>query len=128
MSKANTEEMKAAFAEALQWHMNVRGVSQAELSRLSGIPHDRISRYFNGKMVPRAAIQDKLAEALGCSRADFRGHHSTQVEGSDFLRFYSSDAVEGANRVTIEMRKKLSLDQVARIIQIVNGAQSAARG
>lgn len=44
--------------------MNERGMSQAELSRLSGVPSSSLSRYVSGDDIPASKLR-KLADALG---------------------------------------------------------------
>lgn len=41
------------------------GVSQSELSRLSGVPQGRISQYVNGKLEPSPEMLERLLPMLG---------------------------------------------------------------
>ena len=48
----------------LMWH---KGVTQEELSTLTGISQTQISKYFTGKTSPSFYNVDKIAKALNCS-------------------------------------------------------------
>jgi transcriptional regulator with XRE-family HTH domain len=52
--------------------MTRQGVSQLELSELTGIPQSTISNYLTGKFLPGFYNMDKIAKALKCSIDEFR--------------------------------------------------------
>ena len=58
------------FIENVTQLMNERGISQAELSRLSGLPRSSISQYLSGRNKPRNKALDAIAEALGVKAED----------------------------------------------------------
>ena len=47
--------------------MERRELTQASLSRITGLPPSTISRYVNGKRNPNAEVLGKVASALGVS-------------------------------------------------------------
>ena len=57
----------------LQLIRKARGISQAELSRLTGIHRTLIARYEGGVTWPGARKLARLAAALGCSVDDLIG-------------------------------------------------------
>lgn len=46
-------------------------ITQAELSRKTGLTQPQLSNYINGKVLPSLYIAEKLARALDCSIEDF---------------------------------------------------------
>lgn len=53
------------FSERLKKAMQDLGLSQAQLSKLTGIGRSSISQYLSGKNVPTEARQAEIAAALG---------------------------------------------------------------
>lgn len=53
------------FIDNVTQLMKERGISQAELSRRTGLPRSSISQYLAGKNVPRRKALEQIAEALG---------------------------------------------------------------
>ena len=60
-------------AKNLRRIMIDKGISQAELSKRSGIQQGTLSMWMNGTRIPRMHNIDTLCEYLGCSRADLVG-------------------------------------------------------
>lgn len=54
-------------ADRLREAMNEKGLTQQELSNLSGVTKSSISHYVNGKNVPDNFQAFKLSKVLGCS-------------------------------------------------------------
>lgn len=55
------------FAKRLKQAMVEREVSQVELAAAIGKGKSSISQYLSGKNIPKADVQLKMAEVLGCS-------------------------------------------------------------
>ena len=66
------EECKREFGMRLYKVMERKGVTQKELSELTGIPYPMINRYLRGVNEPSFYKVDKIAKALGCSIDDLR--------------------------------------------------------
>ena len=64
--------MSVEFRQRLRRLMTRQGVSQLELSELTGIPQSTISNYLTGKFLPGFYNMDKIAKALKCSIDEFR--------------------------------------------------------
>ena len=47
-----------------------KGMTQAALSRVSGVAREQINRYENGKVIPDVFSLVKLRNALGCRLDD----------------------------------------------------------
>lgn len=65
-------EFCSEFGKRLRKLMYRAGVTQRELSEMTGISQPNISKYFNGKTIPSFYIADRIAKALGCSTDEFR--------------------------------------------------------
>lgn len=52
--------------------MERKGITQADLSKRTGIAQGNISNYTNGKKLPSFYTADKIARAIGCSIEDLR--------------------------------------------------------
>ena len=66
------EECRNEFGIRLRHFMQWRGVSQVELSELTGISTVILNGYIKGKHTPSFYAVDKIAKALGCSVDEFR--------------------------------------------------------
>lgn len=55
------------FGQSLASIRVYRGLTQAQLGELSGIPKNSISRYENGETTPGIDMARRLADALDCS-------------------------------------------------------------
>lgn len=71
-SNMTEEECLFEFSKRLGRILFMKGISQTELSKRTGIDQAAISRYLSGKRAPTLYNLDKIAKALGCSVDDFR--------------------------------------------------------
>lgn len=58
------------FATKLRALREQKGISQAELARLTGIAPAQLSRYEVGRSIPRSDVISRIAQALGVERND----------------------------------------------------------
>lgn len=56
-----------SFATRLKMVMAEREVTQVELAAAIGKGKSSVSQYLSGKNVPKANVQEKIAEVLGCT-------------------------------------------------------------
>lgn len=61
------DECRKEFGFRLRRLLYCKGITQAELSEMTGIPQCSISNYICGKVGPNFYTVDKIAKALGCS-------------------------------------------------------------
>lgn len=54
------------FADKLRFAMQKKGISQSELSSITGISKSGISQYLSGKNLPKDILIEKLESALDC--------------------------------------------------------------
>lgn len=66
------------IAKNLRSIMYDKGISQAELSKLSGIPQGTLSMWMNGTRIPRMHNIDALADILMVSREDIVGRDTAK--------------------------------------------------
>lgn len=65
-------ECRTEFAKRLRKVMYKKGITQIELSEMTGITQQTISLYMSGKRLPGFYNVDKIAKALGCSIEELR--------------------------------------------------------
>lgn len=66
----NDEIMRREFGRRLKTLLELRGMTQNELSEETGISQVSISKYLNGKSDPSLLNVLKIARALDCSLDD----------------------------------------------------------
>ena len=71
----------SSFAENLRAAMAERNLTQAELSKRTGISKSFISPYLSGKFKPREDKLSALAQALGTTKGALLGYESPRGEG-----------------------------------------------
>lgn len=72
----------SSFAENLRAAMAERNLTQAELSKRTGISKSFISQYLSGKFKPREDKLSALAQALGTTKGALLGYESARKGGS----------------------------------------------
>ena len=65
-------QCKKEFGLRLKRLMFVKGVTQEDITRKTGITQPMLSRYMNGENVPSFYKVDQIARVLGCSVDEFR--------------------------------------------------------
>ena len=71
-SRLTEEECREEFGIRLYRIMCDKGVTQPELSEMTGITQSNISNYINGRKTPSFYTVDKIARALDCSIEELR--------------------------------------------------------
>lgn len=66
-----------AFARNLRYYASLRGKTQADIVRDTGIKQGSVSKYFNGERIPRMDRLDALAVYLGVSKNALLGNPPT---------------------------------------------------
>lgn len=116
-----------SYGERLDWVMNQRGVSAAEISKRTNISKSSISQYINGSTgAPRNTTSAKLAKFLNVSqywldtgRGDWQATEvadsNDRINDIESLLASSSPSVIGLmeNLRDMERRKKLSPELVS---------------
>lgn len=65
-------ECRREFGIRLRYIMMSYGITQTELSEMTGITQSKISQYINSKALPSFYNTDKIAKAIGCPVDYFR--------------------------------------------------------
>ena len=71
-SRLTEEECREEFGIRLYRLMYNKGVTQPELSEMTGITQSNISNYITGRKTPSFYTVDKIARALDCSIEELR--------------------------------------------------------
>lgn len=66
------EECRRELGFRLEKIMRLKGITQCDLSEMTGIGQVSISNYITGKTSPGFYNLDKIAKTLGCSIDEFR--------------------------------------------------------
>ncbi len=69
------EEWRERFAEKLRRRIFVRGLTQDELSEMTGIPRISLSKYMNGHTTPSGYNIERLCLALDCPASELVNVH-----------------------------------------------------
>lgn len=59
------DEYAKAFGEYLKSLLEEKGMTQAELARRTGMTEASVSRYINGKRIPKIAQAYEMAQVIG---------------------------------------------------------------
>ena len=83
------------FAQRLKQTMKERGITQTELSRITGLGKSSISQYVSGKNIPSKANMKIIADALEVSVEWLIGD------------FEEAESTSGQKNITVETAAKL---------------------
>lgn len=75
------KEFNKMFADNLTYFLNLRGMSQLDLSKKLGISQMSVSNWCRGEKLPRMDKVDKMCEVLSVKRSDLlneRSENNTQ--------------------------------------------------
>lgn len=87
------------FADNMRKQMAAHGITQSEISKITGIGRSSISQYLSGKNEPTAERKIVIAEAIGCRVVDLDAMETMSFPvDTDFKM------------------KRLSVDQAARML------------
>lgn len=59
------------FGKGIRRMMSIRGLTQRDLSELTGLSQPQLSGYMNGRNLPSPYVLEKLAKVLKCKVDDF---------------------------------------------------------
>lgn len=100
------------FCERVRLLMRSKNLSQAELSRLSGVSEPSLCRYLRGDIEPRIDIVKNIAIALGVSESYLLGNTSNCEQVNPIIEI---------KRIVARNRNILSKQDKADIIAILYG-------
>ena len=76
------EQLEKLFRSNMRNRRNELGLTQAEVSQLSGIPQPRVSALERGTMAPSITTIAKIAEALRCPPSALLSAESAELAGA----------------------------------------------
>ena len=108
-------EQQNTFAKKLSLTMQQAGISQSELSNLTGISKGTISRYLQGKFIPKQKAVTLIAKALNVS-TDYFAQPDTDSELSD------CDNNLGAKIRAARLAKGLTQEELGHLLGVEKSA------
>lgn len=85
--------------------LTVKGISQKQLSEMTGITESAISHYIKGDRVPRGTNLVKIAKALGTTADDLLSGDKEMNKENDLV-FAKALIARNASKMTLEERKE----------------------
>lgn len=106
------------FKDNLKEILKDRGITQRQLSEMTGITEATISRYANGERVPNIAEALKISESLGVS-IDFLVGNEAVIPVERLiatLDMLSNDTTLGISKCLEYYQAKLVIEKVQKIL------------
>ena len=115
-SRALTKE---EFGRRLAAMMMDKGWNQSDLARAAGLGRDSISTYVRGQTFPEPKNLRKLADALGTTTHELLPNAALNAIESETPALEIRQAHGHADRVFIRINQLVTLEQAARIFEIL---------
>ena len=64
------EKVKTIFFNNLKKYMNMIGVNQNDIAKITGVSQQSVSNWINRKQIPRMGIIERLADYFGILKSD----------------------------------------------------------
>ena len=110
---------KAAFADRLGEGLAIRGMTQAELCRKTGIGKSALSQYINGKIIPRKERIAFIARVLDVSEAWLMGYDVSKERNTS-----ATPEEQARLQEAVELFGKLTPQQQSLMIAQMKGILS----
>lgn len=112
-------EIVATTSERIKEAMQKKKITQAELSRLTGIDKSSISLYLSGKYSPKGDKLYKLSIALGVSTAWLAGFNAPMKEDKKTEPTVKDDKLTESQRQLMEFAKTVPEDKIDLILKVM---------
>lgn len=93
MPRHKLSQFEANLREAISKNLKrvSRGVTQQQLSQMTGIPASTLSGYFSQRSTPNPGAVQKIADALGINKSDIDPRFTTGITGAkvDIVPIYN---------------------------------------
>lgn len=111
--------------------MDLKGITQVELSEKTGIPKSSINQYLSGYAKPKDERVSLLAQALGVTESWLIGygdsesdHYYTSTEVRELAnRIYQDDNL----RILFDAAKDVSADEIKAVVNILEQFKKTRR-
>lgn len=113
-------EDKETCAKRIKEALQQKGMSQADLCRITGIPKSAMSQYCNGRLVPRQDRTYLISTALNVSEAWLMGFNVPMERKTT----PASLEEDGHVREFVSLFSQLTADQQALVIAQIKGILS----
>ncbi|WP_288365537.1 helix-turn-helix transcriptional regulator [uncultured Marinobacter sp.] len=110
---------KRRMADAIYRRMLAAGLNQTSLAKAAGLPGGYVTRYVNAEQMPRPESLRRLAIGLGCTLEEL----VAEAEGAEAVPDdYLAVKADGDNRYQLHLRKRVSSEQAARILEVLGSS------
>ena len=106
---------RVEFSRHLRQLLSDRNMTQSDLARAANLGRDSISTYCSGKTLPEPKNLLKIAHALNVTVAELAPNVVTAAR----LPKLEIRQVEGDDRVYLQINRMVTLEQAARIFEII---------
>lgn len=96
------------------------GITQSDLSRMSGLGRDSISQYVRGKSAPTPVNLKKLAKALNVDPNDLYPHYEANAFGSEALSQEMRAVPGDPDHMWLRIDMKVPTAVALEVLQLVN--------
>ena len=122
MTETLLDLRKRRMADAIYRRMLAAGLNQTTLAKAAGLHSGYVTRYINAEQMPRSENLKRLADGLGCSLQEL----VAEAEGGEAVPDdYLAVKAEGGNSYRLHLRKKVSSEQAARILEVLGASYQA---
>lgn len=108
------KEIAAAIDAAMRSYDHGRGISQAALSRLSGVPQPTISRTLKGRSTPETSTLSRLIEVLGVGSVEIKPSVAA------LLSNVGTDKTNAAKRFPATTKRGRRIAEIVSILHKIN--------
>ena len=112
ISDVDVAESVAKFGERMRFYRKLRGMTQKDISRCSGINPVSITLYETGKSIPSYEMILRLAKRLGVTPNDLMGVESPVRSGEIRTRDFSSELQQIRKTIMFPYGVMLSDDEL----------------
>lgn len=112
------EQLREIFAKNLQYLMEARGVTQADICRELKVSSSTASDWCSGKKYPRVDALGRLAELLGVRPSTLQKEDGIQ-DFEDQMRLEALHQRPGL-RLLFDRSRKMPHEDVEKVLQMIN--------
>ncbi|WP_305177909.1 helix-turn-helix domain-containing protein [Faecalibaculum rodentium] len=76
------ERAKRTFAKNLKHYMQIHGLKQSDIARISGVSQQSVSNWLNERQIPRMGAIEMLSQYFGINKSDLLDDHPERINSS----------------------------------------------
>jgi transcriptional regulator with XRE-family HTH domain len=116
--------IRLEFGRRLRAALQAKGWKQIDLANATDIGRDSISGYSRGRVLPDHDRLEQICKALGTTPEKLVPHYGVDEKTADLMPALEIKQAEEAGMVWVRINQVLSLDQVSRIMAILQNKSS----